>query len=105
MGNDKLGKLLLFGDRKELSIIEKRLLQRKLSEIQGTKIQGPALPYKDSVLCVYCNEQDADKIWIQLQDLGASRRIWKYEDATEKDWEPNGRLRKLYERNVKNREL
>ncbi len=99
MGNDKSGKLLVFGGTNELSVLRNRLLQRELREVNGTKIQGPNPPYEDSVLCIYCDEPDADKIWNTLQEFGVSRRIWKYAYETEKDWEPTGRLRKLYEKN------
>ncbi|MFH1031697.1 MAG: hypothetical protein V1767_03940 [Chloroflexota bacterium] len=99
MGNDKSGKLLVFGGRNELSVLTNRLLKRELQEVKGTKIQGPDTRYKDAVLCIYCDEPDADIIWIHLQELGVSRRIWKYANETERDWEPTGRLKKLYEKN------
>jgi len=95
--HDDFGKLLVFGRRDELVALKNHLLKLSLREVQSTKIQGPSPPYKDAVLCIYCNEPNADVIWASLQQLGVKRRIWKYGYETEKDWEPMGRLRKLNE--------
>jgi len=48
----------------------------------------------DCVMCVYCDDREKDRIWKILYSLGISKRIWKYDQQTLKDWEPGGRLRK-----------
>ena len=51
---------------------------------------------EDCAMCVYCDDRDRDRVWGILQSVGVSRRTWKYDNQTIKDWAPGGRLRNLY---------
>ncbi len=89
------GKWLVFSrDRAYLEELARKLDPYvEEGKINSAKYSREPAPFEDSlVMCVYCDDRKREDVWKILQNLGVTRRIWKYERQTIEDWLPGGRL-------------
>lgn len=93
------GKLMVFGNEEQVVGLAHRLSQYMAKGKMRLLKYGPPVPgiYKSWGLMVFCLDSESDEVWELLQHEGVTRRIWKYDKETEKDWGPDGRLHKRFQ--------
>lgn len=92
------GKLMVFGDEDFIMYLVHILWG--YDTIKSIKYAPPhtEMGYKPWALMVYCLDSEQDIVWETLQKEGATKKLWKYDKQTIKDWEPDGRLYKRWQR-------
>ncbi len=88
------GKLMVFGNEQQIiplaNKLGKYLTKGKIISLKyGAPVPGI---YKSWGLMIYCMDSDIDDVWDILKLKGVKKKIWKYNQQTEIDWQPGGRL-------------
>jgi hypothetical protein len=93
------GKWLIFRDAKTIREIAGKLddyIDAGLIDSAKFNREPSEIGKGESVLCVYCDDRDRERVWTLLLNIGAIKRIWKYDKQTLADWTPGGRLYQQY---------
>lgn len=90
------GKWLIFGTRKELDILAKKLSplveDRKIPAVKYDREKIDAFALGECVMCVYCDARNRDAVFRELAALGVEDKAWAYEKETMERWMPGGHL-------------
>ena len=92
------GKFLVFGNEDQIMFLVQILIAN--GSINPLKYAPPSVEmgYKTWALMVFCLDSDNERIWHILQHEGVTRKIWKYDRQTIKDWQLGGKLYKRLKR-------
>ena len=93
------GKFLVFGDAQYLADTAYKVNcyidEGLIDSAKYNRSPASALGKRDCVMCVYSDDRDAGEVWKLLAEIGITKRIWKYDSQTIKDWSPGGKFERL----------